>query len=74
MIVETKPGSRRLKFAKDGRLRMADFRELQEDHPGIAPRIAKDLGETLSELYGLIVERRILSSYEDGKLVLEVDR
>lgn len=74
MTIEPKPGSKRLRIHEDGRLRMDDFRQLQEDHAGIAWRIAKGLGEMLSELYSLIIERRILARYVGGKLVLEVDR
>ncbi len=68
MIVETTPDTRLLRIREDGQLRMEDFRQLQEDDPGIARRIADGLN--LRDFYGEIRAGRILARY-DGGLVTE---
>lgn len=72
MIVETTPGTWRLKIAEDGRLRMDDFRQLQEQElPGIAWRVADELDLALPDFYREIRAGRILARYEGDKLVME---
>ncbi len=61
-------------LAPDGRLRMEDVRQLQENEAGWMGRTAAGLGLTVRGFYRAVVDGQIGATVEAGELRLEVIR
>ena len=74
MIVEVKTGTPLPDLGEGDRLKVADWRAIQEENPGLTGTIADGLKLTPADFRRAIEAGRVMARYEDGKLILELDR